>query len=276
MVPPTSLSAPPSSWLNVAPTSDFSLANLPFGICSFPALHQPRPRCCTILGNHVIDLSLLAEAGLFDGIDGLNSASSVFAQSTLNAFMALSRSIWTAVRVRLFSLLVSAVDGGDTNCNSALSSNAALRAAAIHPVSEVKMHLPAEIGDYTDFYSSREHATNGTQVQIYVTCTGTFRGMISLTYCVGQVCFCFYGLSNATHLCILFYIQKHTLAITKLVPCSGGRTTLSSPTGFTYQSAITADRPQFVSVVRPSRGHADSCRRTETIRSRAAHMVPAV
>lgn len=163
MVPSTSLSAPPSSWLNVAPTSDFSLANLPFGICSFPALHQPRPRCCTILGNHVIDLSLLAEAGLFNGIDGLNSASSVFAQSTLNAFMALSRSIWTAVRVRLFSLLVSAVDGGDTNCNSALSSNAALRAAAIHPVSEVKMHLPAEIGDYTDFYSSREHATNGTQ-----------------------------------------------------------------------------------------------------------------
>ena len=80
--------------------------------------------------------------------------------------MALSRSIWTAVRVRLFSLLVSAVDGDDTNCNSALSSNAALRAAAIHPVSEVKMHLPAEIGDYTDFYSSREHATNGTQMQI--------------------------------------------------------------------------------------------------------------
>ena len=184
MVPSTSLSAPPSSWLNVAPTSDFSLANLPFGICSFPALHQPRPRCCTILGNHVIDLSLLAEAGLFDGIDGLNSASSVFAQSTLNAFMALSRSIWTAVRVRLFSLLVSAVDGGDTNCNSALSSNAALRAAAIHPVSEVKMHLPAEIGDYTDFYSSREHATNGTQVQICYM-PGTFRGfrgMISLTY----------------------------------------------------------------------------------------------
>ena len=68
--------------------------------------------------------------------------------------------------MRLFSLLVSAADGDDTNCNSALSSNAALRAAAIHPVSEVKMHLPAEIGDYTDFYSSREHATNGTQIQI--------------------------------------------------------------------------------------------------------------
>ena len=96
------------------------------------------------------------------------------------------------------------------------------------------------------------------------------------TYLQSQVCFCFYALSNATHLYILFYIQKHTLAITKLVPCSGERTTLSSPTGFTYQSAITADRPQFVSVARPSRGHADSCRRTETTRSRVAHMVPAV
>ena len=166
MVPSTSTSTPTSSsWLDVAPTSDFSLANLPFGICSFPTLHQPRPRCCTILGDHVIDLSLLAEAGLFDGIDGLSSPTSIFAKSTLNAFMALSRSVWKAVRVRLFSLLASSTDGDDTNanndCNSALSSNPALRAAAIHPVSEAKMHLPAEIGDYTDFYSSREHATNG-------------------------------------------------------------------------------------------------------------------
>lgn len=167
MAPSTSISAPPSSWLDIAPTSDFSLANLPFGICSFPTLHQPRPRCCTILGDHVIDLSLLAEAGLFDGIDGLSSPTSVFSKSTLNAFMALSRSVWKAVRMRLFSLLASSADGDDTNennnCNLALSSNPALRAAAIHLVSETKMHLPAEIGDYTDFYSSREHATNGAQ-----------------------------------------------------------------------------------------------------------------
>jgi len=164
MVASTSISPPPSSWLGTSPASDFSLANLPFGICSFPTRHQPRPRCCTILGDHVIDLSLLAEAGLFDGIDGLKSPTFIFAKSTLNSFMALSRPVWKAVRMRLFSLLVSATDGDDTNtnsCNSALSSNPALRAAAIHPVSEAKMYLPAEIGDYTDFYSSREHATNG-------------------------------------------------------------------------------------------------------------------
>ena len=69
--------------------------------------------------------------------------------------------------MRLFSLLVSSTDGDDTNennnCNAALSSNPALRGAAIHPASKAKMHLPADIGDYTDFYSSREHATNGVQ-----------------------------------------------------------------------------------------------------------------
>ena len=81
----------------------------------------------------------------------------VFAKSTLNAFMALSRSVWTAVRMRLFALLVDD-DGGD----SSLKSNSALQAAAIHPASDVQMHMPADIGDYTDFYSSREHATNGT------------------------------------------------------------------------------------------------------------------
>ena len=75
--------------------------------------------------------------------------------------------------MRLFSLLVCASDGGDATanngCNSALSSNPALRAAAIHLVSEAKMHLPAEIGDYTDFYSSREHATNGAQICVITT-----------------------------------------------------------------------------------------------------------
>ena len=74
--------------------------------------------------------------------------------------------------MRLFSLLVSSPDGDDTNennnCNAALSSNPALRAAAIHPLSEAKMHLPAEIGDYTDFYSSREHATNGAKVHVNI------------------------------------------------------------------------------------------------------------
>ena len=185
MVPSTSIPAPPSPWLDAAPTSDFSLANLPFGICSFPTLHQPRPRCCTILGDHVIDLSLLAEAGLFDDINGLSSPTSIFAKSTLNAFMALSRSVWKAVRMRLFSLLVCASDGGDGTANngwnSALSSNPALRAAAIHPVSDAKMHLPAEIGDYTDFYSSREHATNGAQ-----TCAITTAIQIPLTIYVNS------------------------------------------------------------------------------------------
>ena len=147
------------------------MSNLPYGVCSFPPLHIQRPRCCTIVGTNVVDLSVLAEAGLFD--DAFSAASSVasssgnnnngnispvrvFGSSTLNRFMELDRPIWTAVRRRLFALLVDN-DGGD----DALMSNDALRAAAIRNVGDARVHLPAKVGDYTDFYSSREHATNG-------------------------------------------------------------------------------------------------------------------
>merc|ERR1719456_1513625 len=67
--------------------------------------------------------------------------------------MGLDRKAWVATRQRLQELF--AADGDDR-----LQRNEALRKAALRPMGEVRMHLPAKIGDYTDFYASREHATN--------------------------------------------------------------------------------------------------------------------
>jgi fumarylacetoacetase len=73
-------------------------------------------------------------------------------QSTLNSFMALGRPVWLEARHTLQRLL-SAGEG-------ALRDNPPLRAAALVSLAEATLHLPATIGDYTDFYASREHATN--------------------------------------------------------------------------------------------------------------------
>src|SRR5258707_15238096 len=98
----------------------------------------------------VLDLSVLEAEGYFS--KALQTGQRVFAQPSLNAFMALGRPAWIEVRQMLQHLL-------DEN-SPTLRDNVALRERALLPLSMVKLHLPAEIGDYTDFYSSREHATN--------------------------------------------------------------------------------------------------------------------
>ena len=73
-------------------------------------------------------------------------------QPTLNGLMALTRDHWHETRVTLQTLLA--------RDNPTIRDNAGLRSAALVPQSSVTMHLPANIGDYTDFYSSLDHATN--------------------------------------------------------------------------------------------------------------------
>ncbi len=75
-----------------------------------------------------------------------------FKESTLNAFMALGKAAWSEARAILTDLL--------SEHSATLRDNQALRASALHPQSAVTMLLPAAIGDYTDFYSSRNHAYN--------------------------------------------------------------------------------------------------------------------
>ena len=124
---------------------DFPLANLPYGICSKEGAEEGV--VCVAIGDQIVDLSVLADAGIFTGFDA-----SCFKQSTLNKFMSLGRSAWTAARSTLKRIL-------SEDC-AELRDNADLRSRALSPMSGVKMLLPARIGDYTDFYSSREHATN--------------------------------------------------------------------------------------------------------------------
>lgn len=136
------------SWVPVAADSDFSIQNLPFGVFCTPPTTR---RVGVAIGDFVLDLAALHNAGLFAGV-GFDS--SVFGHRTLNAFMALERKDWRAARRRIFDLLA------EGSPNDSLRNNAALRERALIPRETVQMHLPAEIGDYTDFYSSREHATN--------------------------------------------------------------------------------------------------------------------
>src|SRR5262249_35665653 len=109
------------------------------------------------IGDQVLDLSVLEDRGLLN-IPALMGKARVFNQSSLNVFMALGRRSWQVVRKRLTVLL--------RHDEPTLRDNAALRQAATVPMSEVELLLPVEIGDYTDFYSSREHATNcGTMLR---------------------------------------------------------------------------------------------------------------
>ena len=139
-----------SSWVPGADGSQFPIQNLPYGIFSH-ARSGRSARPGVAIGDAVLDLCELSNAGLLDGLGF--AAESVFSEPTLNAFMARERADWRAVRARLASLLGAGGDG-------ALQSNAGLQARCLVPRAEVAMHLPAAIGDYTDFYSSREHATN--------------------------------------------------------------------------------------------------------------------
>jgi fumarylacetoacetase len=120
-------------------TSDFSLENLPFGI--FSRDNEPR-RAAVAFGDDVVDLARLAQSGFLDG--ALEKPVEIFESSSLNAFLRCGRSAWEATRRRLTDIL---------------SDGANVRQFLI-PRNGVRMHLPVEIGDYVDFYSSIEHATN--------------------------------------------------------------------------------------------------------------------
>lgn len=134
------------SWVEVPADSDFPLQNIPFGIFRAPG-RTPRP--CTRIGDTVIDLQVLADAGLL-APSGLPVE--IFRQAVLNPLLAHGKTGTRKLRARLCTLLRK--EHGE------LRDNAELCGKALLPVDQVSMLLPVDIGDYTDFYSSREHATN--------------------------------------------------------------------------------------------------------------------
>src|SRR5688500_16300796 len=129
-------------WLSIPQDTDFSIHNIPFGIASIPG---GKPFACSRIGDYVINLNDLAATGFFE-----NSITDpkVFDEPFLNDFIRLGKTVTNGVR-KLLQDNLSADDSPLKNLPKVFI-----------PAAHVVMHLPIEIGDYTDFYSSMEHATN--------------------------------------------------------------------------------------------------------------------
>ena len=119
--------------------SSFTIENIPFGIFS---VKNGAKRLATIIGNQVVDLYKVALLGHFDD---LNVPKSVFNKPYLNDFMALGKPKTRAIRQRLQLIL---------------SDTTTLPPSVFFDKNDITLHLPVKIGDYTDFYSSEQHATN--------------------------------------------------------------------------------------------------------------------
>lgn len=135
------------SFVAVAPESPFPIQNLPYGVFSRSG---QTPHIGVAIGEQILDLFLLVEAGLLPGT--ALGQGECFRQRTLNKFLALGPAAWQEARSGISRLLRAD--------EPSLRDNAALRSKALVPQTDVQMHLPVEIGDYTDFYSSKDHASN--------------------------------------------------------------------------------------------------------------------
>lgn len=135
------------SWVESAnaPRCDFPIQNLPFGVFR-DWEGDDSPRVGVAIGDFVLDVSAL-RAGLFEG--QARRAVEACTEPTLNMLMELGPEAQSALRARLVQLL----DAGDT-------SNRRYVEPALARIKDVEMLLPADIGDYTDFYASIQHATN--------------------------------------------------------------------------------------------------------------------
>ncbi|WP_271405056.1 fumarylacetoacetase [Tenacibaculum soleae] len=134
------------SWLTVDKNSDFPIQNIPFGVF---ITKDDIITIGTRIGDFAIDLGALHQLGYFDGIPLTDD---IFLQDTLNDFIADGRKTWRLVRNRI-------ADVFDVT-NGKLRDNAEHKDKIIFRMDEVEMQLPVSVGDYTDFYASKEHATN--------------------------------------------------------------------------------------------------------------------
>jgi fumarylacetoacetase len=139
------------SFIPVDPQSHFPIQNLPYGVFRRKSGGHGAAHVGVAIGDYVLDLSVLVKEQLLR-LPHAQAAGNVFAVDSLNAFMSLGPDAWRQAREQITRLL--------RHDEPALRDNATLRRIALIPMSQVEMLLPAQIGDYTDFYSSREHATN--------------------------------------------------------------------------------------------------------------------
>jgi len=134
------------SWLSIPADSDFPLQNIPFGVA---CLSHNECFIATRIGDSVINLALLNRLGYFNA---LNIEASVFHAPCLNPLMKQGKWGIRALRDRIATLFSS----GNVELQNCIEH----QREAIYNVDAVRMMLPVQIGDYTDFYSSKEHATN--------------------------------------------------------------------------------------------------------------------
>lgn len=134
------------SWIPVPENSDFPIQNLPFGIFKTKEL---LPRVGVAIGDSVLDLAELKKLGVFNS---LRFDTNVFAKPYLNDFISLGKKITSDVRARISKILEER--------NPELRDNEKAKTKVLHKMKDIEMLLPVKVGDYTDFYSSMEHATN--------------------------------------------------------------------------------------------------------------------
>ena len=131
-----------NTWIEIPKNSDFSIYNLPFGIFS---TNKNSKRVGIAIGNNIIDLLACNELDIFKD---LNINNNVFENNFLNDFINLGKNKTNKVREIIQQQLTDE------------SSKIKMSSVVITPMNEAEMHLPVKVGDYTDFYSSIEHATN--------------------------------------------------------------------------------------------------------------------
>ena len=134
------------SWLDVSKDSDFPIQNIPFGVF---ITKDDIITIGTWIGDYAIDLGALHQLGYFEGIPLTDD---IFLQDSLNDFIADGRKTWRLVRNRIADIFDVTKSG--------LRDHKEHKAEIIFRMDDIEMLLPVTVGDYTDFYASKEHATN--------------------------------------------------------------------------------------------------------------------
>ncbi len=148
---PNALNSPAlRSWIDIRPDNDFPIQNLPFGVFE---TEERGPRLAVAIGGYVLDLYAASQFGFFEDLTELGDAQpKVFRRRSLNAFLRLGRPAWRAVRQRVSELL--------RHDEPRLRDHEEAVRECLLRQTEVQMLRPVKPANYTDFYSSIEHATN--------------------------------------------------------------------------------------------------------------------
>lgn len=143
----------PSSWLDIDSTSRFSLANIPFGIATFPG--SKKRAIAIAIGAYALNVAVFSDHEGFYHDNDIRKHSIVFGEPNLNAMAALGRTFAGTVRHYLQDILKQ-----DTPYPESLRDNVTLRTKCLVPLQDVQMHLPFEIRGFSDFYGGINHAYN--------------------------------------------------------------------------------------------------------------------